>query len=76
MYYYYWWVCKRTQRLVSVHISLHANELCTPRPSLLWKSKEDLQIIIKKYKVGDLLLLKMQLDHEQWLLIHPLVLAF
>ncbi len=25
----------------SVHISLHANELCWPRPSLPWKSKRD-----------------------------------
>ncbi len=70
------WACKRTQWLVSVHISLHANELCSPRPSLLWKSKGDLQIIIKKYKVGDLLFLEVQLDHEQWLLIHPLVWTF
>ncbi len=70
------WACKRTQRLVSVHISLHANDLCSPRPSLLWKSKGDLQMIIKKYKVGDLLLLEVQLDHEQLLLIHPLVLTF
>ncbi len=36
-----------SQRLFSVHISLHANELCSPRPSLLWKSKGDSQIIIK-----------------------------
>ncbi len=70
------WACKRTQRLISVHFSLHANELCSPRSSLLWKSKGDLQIIIKIYKVGDLLLLEVQLDHEQWLLIHPLVLTF
>ncbi len=29
----------------------------------------------KKYKLGDRLLLEVQLDHEQWLLIHPLVLT-
>ncbi len=32
------WACKRTQRLISVHISLYADKLCSPRPSLLWKS--------------------------------------
>ncbi len=42
------WSCKTTpflscrkqlcsQRLVSVHISIHANEHCSPHPSLLWK---------------------------------------
>ncbi len=80
------WSCKTTpflpcqkqlcsQRLVSVHISLHDNELCSPRPSLLWKSKRDSQIIIKNKK-WDLFLLEVQLDHEQWLLIHPWVLTF
>ncbi len=55
------WSCKTThflpcqkqlcsQRLVSLHFSLHANELCSPRPSLLWKSKGDSQIIIKNIK--------------------------
>ncbi len=39
-----------SQQLVSLHISLHANELCSPRPSLLWKSKRDSQIIIKNIK--------------------------
>ncbi len=62
-----------SQGLVLVHISLHANELCSTRPSLLWKSKGDLQIIIKKYKGWDLLLLEVQLDHEQWVRIHPWV---
>ncbi len=30
----------------------------------------------KKYKVWDLLLLEVQLDHEQWVLINPWVLTF
>ncbi len=49
------WSCKTTpflpcqkqlcsQRLISVHISLHANEHCSPRPSLLWKTKGHSQI--------------------------------
>ncbi len=58
-----------SQRLISVHISLHANELCSPRPSLLWKSKRNSTIIIKNTKL-DLLLLEVQLDHKQWVLIH------
>ncbi len=37
-----------------MHTSLQANELCSPRPSLLWKGKGDLQIIIKKIYNGRL----------------------
>ncbi len=55
------WSCKTTpflpcqkqlcsQRFISVHNSLHDNELCSPCPSLLWKSKGDSQIIIKNIK--------------------------
>ncbi len=55
------WSCKTTpflpcqkqlilQLLISVHISLHANDHCLPRPSLLWKRKGDSQIIIKNIK--------------------------
>ncbi len=31
---------------------------------------------LQKYQVWDLLLLEVQLDHEQWVLIHPWVLTF
>ncbi len=44
------WSCSHSQQLFSLHISLHANEFCSPRPSLPWKSKGDSQIIIKNIK--------------------------
>ncbi len=67
-----------SQRLILGHVPLNANELIFLILIIFlpWKSKGDFQIIIKKYKVSDLLVLQVQLDHEQWVLIYPWILTF